>query len=79
MADKDIQTTISVLQKIALGGNVRPLVERQRAIDALTLFHEDSMAALEDIIRRTDSAVLKERAELYAQRIKEGAGFNMNL
>ena len=34
----DIKTTIKVLKDIALAGTERPFAERQRAIDALTLF-----------------------------------------
>lgn len=75
----DTKSTINVLKEIALAGSTRPLVERQRAIDALTLFHDESLAAFQDIARRTDSEVLKERALLYIQRIKDGAGFSMNL
>jgi len=77
--EKNIQTTITTLKEIALSGSSRPLVERQRAIDALTLFRGDSLKALAEIVRRADNAVLRERAELYRKRITEGADLNMNL
>ncbi|HDP25350.1 MAG TPA: hypothetical protein ENN34_07880 [Deltaproteobacteria bacterium] len=55
------------------------LFERQRAIDALTLFHRNALPALEEIIKKVDSRILKERAMLYAQRIKEGINTNISL
>ena len=80
MADRDIKTAIKVLKEMVLSGNLtRPLTERQRAIDALTLFHKDSRDAFADIIRRTDNPVLKERAELYLKRIEDGAELSMNI
>jgi hypothetical protein len=54
-------------------------VERQRAIDALTLFREAAVPALAHIERTTDMNVLKERCRLYAQRIKNGATISMTL
>jgi hypothetical protein len=54
-------------------------VERQRAIDALTLFHETAIPALVYIERKTDMHVLKERCRLYIQRIKDGAIVSMTL
>lgn len=69
---------IEVLTEIAMDGE-RVLVERQRAIDALTLFHEGALAALGKIERKTDMEVLRERARLYIQRIKAGAAISMTL
>jgi hypothetical protein len=68
---------MEVLRAIALDDK-RMLAERQRAIDALTLFHDSSVADLEYIVRKTDLEVLKERAKLYIQRIKSGAFLNMS-
>lgn len=80
MSDRDIKTAIKILKEMVLTGNLeRPLTERQRAIDALTLFHADSRDAFADIVQRTDNPVLKERAELYLKRIDEGAEFSMNI
>ncbi len=55
----------------------RMVAERQRAIDALTLFQADSLKSLEFIVRKTDLDILKERAKLYIQRIKSGAVLSM--
>ena len=55
----------------------RMLAERQRAIDALTLFRE-SLKTLEHIARKTDLDVLKQRAGLYIQRMKSGAHISMS-
>jgi hypothetical protein len=55
------------------------LFERQRAIDALTLFREKCLPALEEIIKKVDSTTLKECASLYAQRIKDGVDTNTSL
>lgn len=80
MADKNQMTTIKVLTDIVLDASPdRPMDERQRAIDSLTLFRGDSMEALETIIEKSGSEVLKERADLYFQRLKSGADVNMNL
>lgn len=68
---------IDVLKDIALVTD-GILFERQRAIDALTLFHRKALPALEEIIRRVDSKMLKERAMLYAQRIREGIDTNIS-
>ena len=68
---------IEVLRDIALDDS-RMVADRQRAIDALTLFHNSSMQALEYIARKIDLDVLKERAKLYIQRIKSGAFLNMS-
>ena len=60
---------IEVLRDMVMDSS-RVLVERQRAIDALTLFREDAIPALNFIERKTDMGVLKERSRLYIQRIK---------
>jgi len=75
--DKE-QIALSVLEGIALDGS-RVLVERQRAIDALTLFHDSAIPFLTNIERKTDMVVLKERSRLYIQRIREGASTSMTL
>ncbi|MGC9324107.1 MAG: hypothetical protein ACP5G0_05080 [Desulfomonilia bacterium] len=69
---------IDVLKDIALVSD-GILFERQRAIDALTLFHRKALPALEEIIRKVDSKMLKERAMLYAQRIREGIDTNISV
>ena len=74
--DRDI-VAIEVLRDIALDDK-RMLAERQRAIDALTLFPASAVMTLEYIVRRTDLEVLKERSKLYIQRIKSGAHLSMS-
>ena len=69
---------LEVLRDMAMDSN-RVLVERQRAIDALTLFREASVPALEYIGRRTDMNVLRERTRLYIDRINRGANISMTL
>ncbi|HQG33226.1 MAG TPA: hypothetical protein PLA83_14940 [Deltaproteobacteria bacterium] len=69
---------IEILKGIAMDDS-RVLVERQRAIDALTLFRESSIPALQFIERKTGMNVLKERSRLYIQRIKQGASISMTL
>ncbi|MCU0577708.1 MAG: hypothetical protein MUD15_12950 [Desulfobacterota bacterium] len=69
---------IDVLKDIALVMDGM-IFERQRAIDALTLFHRRSLPALEEIVRKVDSKLLKERAMLYIQRIKEGIDVNVSV
>jgi hypothetical protein len=69
---------IDVIKNIAIDSS-RVLAERQRAIDALTLFREEALSALKDIEKKVDVNVLKERARLYIQRIKEGAILSMNI
>ena len=50
------------------------LAERQRAIDALTLFREKALPTLEHIARKiNDSNNLKERANLYIRNFKSGS------
>jgi len=68
---------MEVLQDIAMDDR-RMLAERQRAIDALTLFHDSSVSVLEHIARKTDLEVLKDRARLYIQRIRSGAFLSMS-
>jgi len=50
----------------------RMVVERQRAIDALTLFPHESMGAFKDIVKKVELGVLRERAELYMTRFEAG-------
>ncbi|MGC9323341.1 MAG: hypothetical protein ACP5G0_01200 [Desulfomonilia bacterium] len=69
---------IEVLKNIAMDSS-RVLVERQRAIDSLTLFREEAIPALQYIERKTDMVVLKERSKLYIQRIRQGARISMTL
>ncbi|MCE5273878.1 MAG: hypothetical protein LLG43_01970, partial [Deltaproteobacteria bacterium] len=59
---------VEVLRDIALD-DARMLAERQRAIDALTLFPSSALMTLEYIARKTDLEVLRERSRLYIQRI----------
>ena len=74
--DRD-SVAIEVLRDIALDDK-RMLAERQRAIDALTLFPQSAVMTLEYIVRKTDLEVLKDRARLYIQRIKSGAHLSMS-
>jgi hypothetical protein len=74
--DRD-SVAIEVLRDIALDDS-RMLAERQRAIDALTLFPASAVITLEYIVRKTDLMVLKDRARLYIQRIKSGAHLSMS-
>ena len=69
---------IEVLRDMAMDSS-RVLVERQRAIDALTLFRADAIPALKYIERKTDMGVLKERTRLYIDRIRQGATISMTL
>jgi hypothetical protein len=71
------EIAIEVLRDFALDSG-KLVTERQRAIDALTLFHVDGVGALEYITRKTDLAVLKERADLYINRIKSGTTTNFS-
>ena len=66
-----------VMRDIALDDS-RMLAERQRAIDALTLFHAEALPRLEFIVRKADLDVIKERSKLYIQRIKSGAVLSMS-
>ncbi len=74
--DRD-SVAIEVLRDIALDDS-RMLAERQRAIDALTLFPASAVMTLEYIVRKTDLDVLKDRSKLYIQRIKSGAHLSMS-
>jgi hypothetical protein len=71
-----IEVAMEVLCDIAMDDS-RMLAERQRAIDALTLFKE-SLKTLEHIVRKTDLDILKQRAGLYIQRMKSGAHISMS-
>ena len=67
---------IDVLKDIVLVAD-GIMFERQRAIDALTLFHSQAMPALKEIIKKVDSKLLKDRASVYLQRINEGIDTNV--
>ncbi len=67
---------IEVLRDFALDSSTM-VTERQRAIDALTIFKTSAVEALEYVFRKTDLDVLKERADLYIKRIKSGAITNL--
>ncbi len=71
------EIAIEVLRDLALDSS-RLVTERQRAIDALTLFQTSALDALEYVKRKTDLAVLKERADLYINRIKSGTITNLS-
>jgi hypothetical protein len=71
-----IKVAIEVLRDFALDSS-KMVTERQRAIDALTIFQTSAVEALEYVLRKTDLAVLKVRADLYIKRIKSGAITNM--
>jgi len=71
-----IAVTMDVLCEIAMDDS-RMLAERQRAVDALTLFRE-SLQTLEYIFRKTDLDIIKQRAGLYIQRMKSGAHISMS-
>ncbi|PKN11194.1 MAG: hypothetical protein CVU70_00015 [Deltaproteobacteria bacterium HGW-Deltaproteobacteria-5] len=71
-----IAVTMDVLCEIAMDDG-RMLAERQRAVDALTLFRE-SLQTLEYIFRKTDLDIIKQRAGLYIQRMKAGAHISMS-
>ncbi len=66
-----IAIALEVLRDIALDSN-RLVAERQRAIDAITLFQASAMDTLDYINRKTDLDILKERSRLYMARIKSG-------
>jgi len=79
MCEQDkVANAIEVLKDIALVAD-GTLFERQRAIDALTLFHEKALPALEEIERKVDSKTLKEYAGMYVKRIKDGVFTNTSL
>jgi hypothetical protein len=67
---------IEVLRDFALDSSMM-VTERQRAIDALTIFKTSAIDALQYVFRKTDLDVLKERADLYIKRIKSGAITNL--
>lgn len=71
-----VEVAMEVLCDIAMDDR-RMLAERQRAIDALTLFRE-SLKTLEYISRKTDLDILRQRAGLYIQRLKSGAHISMS-
>jgi len=71
------EITMDVLKDIAMDIE-GILAERQRAVDALTLFREQALPTLEHIARKiNDSNNLKERANLYIRNIKSGSKVHM--
>jgi hypothetical protein len=70
------QIAIEVLRDFALDSSMM-VTERQRAIDALTIFKTSAVEALQYVYRKTDLNVLKERADLYIKRIKSGTTTNL--
>jgi len=57
----------------------RMVAERQRAIDALTLFREQALPALNHIAKQNTLDILKDRARLYIQRFKSGASMSLSI
>ncbi len=68
---------MDVLKDIAM--NIEGiLAERQRAVDALTLFREKALPVLEFIAKKiNDSNNLKERANVYIRNLKSGSRVHM--
>jgi hypothetical protein len=63
---------IEVLKNIAMDGS-RILAERQRAIDALTLFRDAALASFKEIEKKVDVNVLKESSKaLYPEDNRGG-------
>ncbi len=75
MCQDNTMNALNVLRDIALD-DTRLVAERQRAIDAITLFPAHAVAVFDYIIRKTDLAILKERATTYSKRIASGATLN---
>ena len=69
---------MQTLLRIAMD-NQRMVAERQRAIDALTLFREQALPALDHIARQNTLDILKDRARLYIQRFKSGASMSLSI
>ena len=79
MKDKQSKEDIAmeVLRDIALDYE-GILTERQRAIDALTLFRDRALKTLEHIARKVQgSDLLKQQAELHVRNIKTGIKIHM--
>ncbi len=70
--------TMETLLSIAMDEG-RMVAERQRAIDALTLFREQALPALDHIARQNTLDILKDRARLYIQRFKSGASMSLSI
>ena len=70
--------TMETLLSIAMDEE-RMVAERQRAIDALTLFHERALSAFEQIVKKNEQVILRDRARLYVQRIKSGAALSLSI
>lgn len=70
--------TMETLLSIAMDEE-RMVAERQRAIDALTLFREQALPALNHIAEQNTMDILKDRARLYIQRFKSGASMSLSI
>ena len=70
--------TMQTLLSIAMDEE-RMVAERQRAIDALTLFREQALPALNHIAKQNTMDILKDRARLYIQRFKSGASMSLSI
>lgn len=70
--------TMETLLSIAMDEE-RMVAERQRAIDALTLFREQALPALNHIAKQNTMDILKDRARLYIQRFKSGASMSLSI
>lgn len=70
--------TMDTLLAIAMNEE-RMVAERQRAIDALTLFREQALPALNHIAKQNTLDILKDRARLYIQRFKSGASMSLSI
>ncbi|MEN6474883.1 MAG: hypothetical protein ABFD81_12775 [Syntrophaceae bacterium] len=70
--------TMETLLSIAMDEE-RMVAERQRAIDALTLFREHALPVLNHIAKQNTMDILKDRARLYIQRFKSGASMSLSI
>jgi len=69
---------MQTLLRIAMDDQ-RMVAERQRAIDALTLFHEQALPCLNQIAKENSLQILRDRARLYVQRFKSGAPLSLSI
>lgn len=69
---------VEALKQIVLDPQ-RVMVERQRAVDAITLFPSQATTIFEHILKRVDSSILREQTDTYLRRIKAGQNTNMTL
>jgi hypothetical protein len=70
--------TMQTLLGIAMDDQ-RMVAERQRAIDALTLFHDQALPCLNQIAKQNSLQILKDRAKLYIQRFKSGSPLSLSI